>query len=198
MSVFPPALLANEQLALKRSTWKAAYHAARDEEALASVEVRSRDYLSFENELREKRLRFENAMGCINAAGLAKRMELAAKMHGIPRAGRYKPLVARLRKQTREFTEQKPASEAATLADSRRRKEEATAPRRADTNQGCEGGGGVDEGAASSALSAAAHTSARERQQKHHRPISTRTGQSVTLRLPNGALKLRGSSSKRR
>ena len=103
-------------------------------------------------------------------------MELAAKMHGIPRAGRYKPLVARLRKQTREFTEQKPASEAATLADSRRRKEEATATCRADTNQGCAGGGGADEGAASSKPSAAAHASARERHQpKHHRPISTRT-----------------------
>ena len=64
--MFPPTMLENEQLALKRSTWKAAYHAAEDEEALASVEVLSRDYLSFENELREKRLRFDNAMRCIN------------------------------------------------------------------------------------------------------------------------------------
>jgi len=65
-SVFPPTMLENEQLALKRSAWKAAYHAAQDEEAFASVEVLCRDYLSFQNELREKRLRFDNVMRCIN------------------------------------------------------------------------------------------------------------------------------------
>ena len=64
--MLPPAMLENGQLALKRSAWKAAYHAAQDEEAFASVEVLNRDYLSFQNELREKRLRFDNFMRCIN------------------------------------------------------------------------------------------------------------------------------------
>jgi hypothetical protein len=86
-----------------------------------------------------------------------------------------------IKKRTREFIEQKLASEAAALANFRRRTEEATAPRRADTNQGCEGGGGADVRAASSELSAVTHASAWECQPKHHRPISTRTGQSVTL-----------------
>ena len=117
-------------------------------------------------------------------------MELAAKIKipDIPIAGRWKLLVAKLKKRTREFTEEKLAPEAAALADSRRRKEEATAPRRADTNQGCEGGGGADEGAASSELSAAAHASARERQSKHHKP--TRTGQSVTLQAAKRGTKV--------
>ena len=59
-------------------------------------------------------------------------MELAAKIKipDIPIAGRWKLLVAKLKKRRRAFTEQKLASEAAALADSRRRKEEATAPRR--------------------------------------------------------------------
>ena len=129
-------------------------------------------------------------MRYINTAELAGRMELAAKIPDIPKAGRWKLLVAKLKKRAREFTEERRASVAAALADSRRRKEEATAPRRADTNQGCESGCGADEGAASSELSAAAHASARERQPRHYRPISTRTGQAVTLKATKRGTKV--------
>ena len=66
---------------MRCSTWKAAHHAAQEEEAFASVEVLSRGHLSFEYELREKQLGFGNAMRCANTAELAERIRNLQPKH---------------------------------------------------------------------------------------------------------------------